>query len=87
MCIHEAIPPEVAPPYRLRTEHDPEGYSITRKIVTRRGTYQKHGCCDLNLTFWPKDSDYIRSGFLVGESNPAIGLVFDIVNKDTFVAE
>ncbi len=53
----------------------------------RRGTYQKHGCRDLNLTFWSKDSDYIGRGFLVRESNPAIGFVFDIVNKDTFVPE
>lgn len=58
-----------------------------KKMVIRRGTYQEHGRCDLNLTFWSKDSDYIGSSFLVGESNPAIGLVFDIVNKDTFVAE
>ena len=53
----------------------------------RRGTYQEHGRRDLNLAFWSKDSDYIGSGFLVGESNPATGLVFDVVNKDTFFAE
>jgi hypothetical protein len=54
---------------------------------SRRETYQEHSRRDLNLTFWPKDSDYIGRGFLVGESNPAIGLVFDIVNKYTFVTE
>jgi hypothetical protein len=53
----------------------------------RRGTYQEHCRRDLNLTFWSKDSDYIGRGFLVGESNPTVGLVFDIVNKDTFVTE
>ena len=50
-------------------------------------TYQEHGRRDLNLTFWSKDTDYIGRGFLVGESNPAVGFVFDIVNKDTFVPE
>ena len=53
----------------------------------RRGTYQKHGRRDLNLAFWSKDGDYIGRSFLVGESNPAVGFVFDIVNKDTFVPE
>ena len=53
----------------------------------RRGTYQKHSRRDLNLTFWSEDSDYIGRGFLVGESNPAIGLIFNVVNEDTFVPE
>jgi hypothetical protein len=53
----------------------------------RHGTHQEHGRRDLNLTFWSKDSDYIGRGFLVGESNPTVGFVFDIVNKDTFVPE
>jgi hypothetical protein len=51
----------------------------------KRGTYQEHGRRDLNLTFWPKDGYYIGRSFLVGETNPAVGFVFDIVNKDTFV--
>jgi hypothetical protein len=59
----------------------------SRGDSNRRGTYQKHGRRDLNLTFWSKDSDYIGRGFLVGESNPAVRFVFDIVNKNTFVPE
>jgi hypothetical protein len=60
---------------------------MRREDSSRRGTYQEHSRRDLNLTFWSKDNDYIGRDFLVGESNPAIGLVFDIVNKDTFVSE
>ena len=59
----------------------------SRGDSNRRGTYQEHSRRDLNLTFWSKNSDYIGRGFLVGESNPRVGFVFDIVNKDTFVAE
>ncbi len=55
--------------------------------INDRETYQEHGRRDLNLAFWTKDGDYIGCGFLVGESNPAIRLVFDIVNEDTFVSE
>ena len=59
----------------------------SRGDINRRGTYQEHGRRDLNLTFRSKDIDYIGRGFLVGESNPAVGFVFNIVNKDTFVPE
>jgi hypothetical protein len=59
----------------------------SRGDSNKGGTYQEHSRRDLNLTFWTKDSDYIGRGFLVGESNPAIGLVFDVVNKNTFVPE
>ena len=62
---------------------------VRSRDSNRRGTktYQEHGGRDLNLTFRSKDIDYIGSGFLVGESNPTVGFVFDIVNKDTFVPE
>jgi len=59
----------------------------SRGNSNRRGTYQEHGRRDLNLTFWSEYYDYIGRSFLVGESNPAIGFVFDVVNKDTFVPE
>jgi hypothetical protein len=59
----------------------------SRGDSNKRGTYQEHGRRDLNLTFWSKDSYYIGRSFLVGETNPAVGFVFNIVNKDTFVPE
>ena len=61
---------------------------FNEETVTDVGhAYQEHGRRDLNLTFRSKDIDYIGRGFLVRESNPAVGFVFDIVNKDTFVPE
>jgi hypothetical protein len=84
MYIHEAILFAVAQPYRLRRGRDP-GDIQSRRNSNQRGTYQEHGRRDLNLTFWSEDGDYIGGSFLVGESNPAIGFVFNVVNEDTFV--
>ena len=59
----------------------------SRGDSNKGGTYQEHSRRDLNLTFWSEYYDDIGRSFLVGESNPAVGFVFDVVNEDTFVPE
>lgn len=39
------------------------------------------------MRFWAKDSDTVRSAFLVRESNVGIRLVFNIVDKDVLLAK
>ncbi len=50
-------------------------------------TYEKHGRGYLDLRLGPEDSDEIRSGLLVRETDGAIRLRLDIVDEDALFAK
>jgi hypothetical protein len=86
MRIHGSIQLAVVQPYRLRRERDPGRQSVAVG-TSNCGTYQEHRCRYLNLTFWTEDRNYIGRSFLVWETDPTTGLVFDIMDEYTFVPE
>ena len=86
MRIHGSIQLVVVQPYQLRRERDPGRHSVAAGHK-HSGTNQEHRCRYLNLTFWTKDRNYIGRSFLVRETDPTTGLVFDIMDEYTFVPE